>query len=144
METAALINREEVEVRETILVEISEAIQTTIAIMDLQEGIIITNIKGIIPEMTWEATWEMTKGVIRRTAMKISEVITVEVSEFTTELTEEEEGWAIKANHTDKISGKVEMATSETYMFDINKSLSQLNVSKLNFYVPNLINTTYK
>ena len=33
----------------------------------------------------------MTKGVIRKTAMKISEVITVEVSEFTTELTEEEE-----------------------------------------------------
>ena len=52
METAALINREEVEVRETILVEISEAIRTTMAIMDLQEGIIITNIKGIIPEMT--------------------------------------------------------------------------------------------
>jgi hypothetical protein len=49
-ETTVSINREEVEVRG--LVEINEAIRTTMAIMDLQAGITITNIKGIIQEMT--------------------------------------------------------------------------------------------
>jgi hypothetical protein len=131
-ETTVSINREEVEVRG--LVEINEAIRTTMAIMDLQAGITITNIKGIIQEMTWEVISETTKGTIKEMALTTIMVVTmVEVSEFTTGPTEAEEEWAIKANHTEVISGKVETATSETYLFDINKSDQNWMYLKLNF-----------